>query len=97
MAKACVICGGEESSGEQLVEAPCQRHWVCTDDVASFFERATESESLYPPKCCGQIFLLDLYEAHVPFEVQWAFQMKEVGEYSILAKYVLVYLTCRHN
>jgi hypothetical protein len=90
MAKACVICGGDETSGETLLEAPCQRHWVCTDDVGSFFERATENESLYPPKCCGQIFSLDLYEAYVPFDVQWAYQMKEQGEYSVLAKYVLV-------
>ncbi|KAJ4994320.1 IBR finger domain-containing protein [Stagonosporopsis vannaccii] len=87
MARTCVICGGDEASGEQLLEAPCQRHWVCTDDVASFFERATENESLYPPKCCGQLFLLGVYEAHIPFEVSWNFQMKAQGEYSVLAKY----------
>ncbi|KAJ4381375.1 hypothetical protein N0V86_003724 [Didymella sp. IMI 355093] len=87
MVKTCVICGGDEADGNELLEAPCQRHWVCIDDVGSFFERATENESLYPPKCCGQIFLLDLYEAYVPFDVQWAFQMKEQGEYSVLAKY----------
>ncbi|KAF1925423.1 uncharacterized protein M421DRAFT_70024 [Didymella exigua CBS 183.55] len=88
MAKTCVICGGnEEADGNTLIEAPCQRHWVCTDDVTSFFERATENESLYPPKCCGQIFLLDLYDGCVPFDVQWAYQMKEQGEYSVLAKY----------
>jgi hypothetical protein len=92
MAKTCVICGDDEAGGEQLLEAPCQRHWVCTGDVASFFKRATESEGLYPPKCCGQIFLLDLYESYVPFDVQWAFQMKEMGEYSVLAKYVSVCL-----
>ena len=84
-----MICGGNEASGETLLQAPCQRHWVCTDDVGSFFERATENESLYPPKCCGQMFLLDLYEAYIPFEVQWAYKMKEQGEYSVLAKYVL--------
>ncbi|KAF1358876.1 hypothetical protein EJ07DRAFT_121996 [Lizonia empirigonia] len=87
MAKACVICGADEADGEQLLEAPCQSHWVCTHDVSSFFERAAENESLYPPKCCGQIFLLDQYEAYVSFEVQWAFQAKEQGEYSVLAKY----------
>lgn len=86
MAKSCIICGGDEDSGEVLLEAPCQRHWVCTDDIASFFERATENESLYPPKCCSQLFLLDVYEAHVPFEVSWAFQKKAQGEYSVLAK-----------
>lgn len=89
MAKTCVVCGGDETNGEQLVEAPCQRHWVCTDDVGNYFELATESESLYPPKCCGQIFLLEMYEAYVPFDVLWAYQMKEQGEYSVLAKYVL--------
>jgi hypothetical protein len=84
--KSCVICGGEESAGEVLVEAPCRTHWVCTDDVASFFERATQNESLFPPKCCGQIFLLQDYEDHVPFEVSWPYQVKEHGEYATLAK-----------
>ena len=50
MEKSCVICGGDEAGGDILLEAPCQRHWVCTDDIGSFFERATENESLYPPK-----------------------------------------------
>lgn len=86
MTKTCIICAGDESGDETLLKAPCERHWVCTDDVSSYFERATESESLYPPKCCGQIFLLDRYEDFVPFEVQWAFQLKEQGEYSVLAK-----------
>jgi hypothetical protein len=86
--KSCVICGGQESEGELLVEAPCDRHWVCSDDVSAFFARATENESLYPPKCCGQIFMLQEYEEYVPFEVSWAYQVKEQGEYAILAKQV---------
>ncbi|KAL1600052.1 hypothetical protein SLS59_006126 [Nothophoma quercina] len=74
--------------GPAVLRAFAQPVWgaLWLDDVGSYFERATESESLYPPKCCGQIFLLDTYEAHIPFEVQWAFQMKEQGEYSVLAK-----------
>ncbi|UPX16119.1 uncharacterized protein EKO05_0006540 [Ascochyta rabiei] len=87
MAKACIICGSGEASGEKLVPAPCQHHWVCIDDVGSFFQRATENESLYPPKCCGQIFLLDMYDTFVPFDVQWAYQLKVQGEYSVMAKY----------
>jgi hypothetical protein len=84
--KSCVICGGEEGEGEILIQAPCRTHWVCEDDVASFFERATQNESLHPPKCCGQIFLLQEYEDYVPFEISWPYQVKEHGEYATLAK-----------
>lgn len=84
--KSCVICGGEESDGELLRPAPCGRHLVCPDDIASFFERATDNESLFPPKCCGQMFMLSEYEDYVPFESSWAYQVKEAGEYAILAK-----------
>ncbi|KAL5114843.1 hypothetical protein ACEQ8H_007272 [Pleosporales sp. CAS-2024a] len=85
--KACVICGGEEKDGELLVAAPCRRHWVCPDDVSSFFQRATSNESLFPPKCCGQMFILEDYEELVPFDISWAYQVKEQGEYSILIKF----------
>ncbi|KAG9185256.1 hypothetical protein G6011_07800 [Alternaria panax] len=87
MSKSCVICGTEESEGELLLEAPCGRHWVCADDVGSFFENATNNESLFPPQCCGTMFMLEDYEDHVPFETVWAYQMKQQGEYSILAKF----------
>ena len=86
MAKSCVICGSDESEDEVLVAAPCGRHFVCGDDIASFFENATNNESLFPPKCCGQMFMLQDYENHLPFEVSWAYQVKEQGEYAILAK-----------
>jgi hypothetical protein len=86
--KSCVICGSDETEGELLVAAPCHDHWVCPDDVSSFFERATENESLFPPKCCGQMFMLQEYEDYVPFEIAWAYQVKEQGEYAVLAKYV---------
>jgi hypothetical protein len=86
MSKSCVICGTEEREGELLLEAPCGRHSVCADDVGSFFENATNNESLFPPQCCGAMFMLEDYEDYVPFEVAWAHQMKQQGEYSILAK-----------
>jgi hypothetical protein len=84
--KSCVICAGTEDEGEVLLAAPCGRHWVCKDDITSFFARATENESLFPPKCCNQIFLLHDYEESVDFDVAWDFQVKEQGEYSVLAK-----------
>lgn len=87
MSKSCIICGGEESEGELLREAPCGTHWVCADDIASFFERAAANESLFPPKCCDQIFLLSEYEDYVPFETAWAYQLKEQGEYAVQARY----------
>lgn len=86
MSKSCLICGGEEKNGELLIEAPCGRHWVCPDDIASFFQRATENESLFPPKCCNQIFFLGEYEDYVPFEIAWPYQVKEQGEYAVLPK-----------
>ncbi|KAF1851888.1 uncharacterized protein K460DRAFT_270383 [Cucurbitaria berberidis CBS 394.84] len=87
MSKSCVICGGDESQGELLIDAPCGHHSVCVGDIPSFFERATENESLFPPKCCGQILMLQDYEDYVPFEIAWAYQAKEQGEYAILAKF----------
>ncbi|KAA8618715.1 RING finger domain-containing protein [Pyrenophora tritici-repentis] len=87
MLKSCMLCGSEESEVDLLLSVPCGRHWICSDDVASFFEHATNNESLFPPKCCGQILLLEDYEDHVPFDVAWAYQKKEQGEYAILAKF----------
>jgi hypothetical protein len=86
MSKSCVICGSEESDGELLLDAPCGRHWICADDVGSFFENATNNESLFPPKCCGQMLMLEEFEDYMPFEVAWAYRVKEQGEYAILAK-----------
>ncbi|KAI4657741.1 uncharacterized protein J4E78_006129 [Alternaria triticimaculans] len=87
MSKSCVICGTEESESELLIEAPCKRHLVCADDLASFFENATNNESLYPPQCCDVMFVLDEYEDYLPWEVSWAYQVKQQGEYTILAKF----------
>ncbi|KAF1828664.1 hypothetical protein BDW02DRAFT_584306 [Decorospora gaudefroyi] len=87
MSKSCVICGSNESECELLLSAPCGSHWVCTDDVASFFENATNNESLFPPKCCDQMFMLADYAEYVPVEMAWAYQVKEQGEYAILARF----------
>ncbi|CAA9960022.1 RING finger domain containing protein [Pyrenophora teres f. maculata] len=87
MSNSCMVCGSEESEVDLLLSVPCGRHWVCPDDVASFFEHATNNESLFPPKCCDQILMLADYEDHVPFDVAWAYQEKEQGEYAILAKF----------
>ncbi|CAO2651208.1 Nn.00g095050.m01.CDS01 [Neocucurbitaria sp. VM-36] len=87
MSKSCLICGGDETEGDLLVEAPCGRHWVCADDISTFFEHATTNESLFPPKCCGQMFMLHEYEDYIPFETAWAYQVKEQGEYAILPKF----------
>jgi hypothetical protein len=76
----------EEKHGELLIAAPCGRHWVCRDDVSSFFRHATQNESLFPPRCCDQMFMLQEYEEYVPFDIAWAYQVKEQGEYALLAK-----------
>jgi hypothetical protein len=86
MSEYCVICRGDGTDGEILVPAPCGKHWICTEDVVRYFEQATASESLFPPKCCDKIFLLEEYGSYVPFEVSWAYQVKQHGEYAFLAK-----------
>jgi hypothetical protein len=86
MTKSCVICGGTADEGELLLDAPCGQHHVCPDCVPSYFEKATNNESLFPPTCCEQIFMLEEYEEYVPFEVAWGYQVKQAGEYSVLAK-----------
>jgi hypothetical protein len=83
---SCVICGSDEGEDEPVIKAPCGQHYVCTEDIVSFFEHATNNESLYPPRCCNQVFLLQDYEEHVPADVALAYQTKERGEYAILAK-----------
>lgn len=84
----CMICRSDESKGDPFIKAPCGEHFVCANDIASFFEYAINDESLYPPKCCNQIFLLDEYKDHIPADIASAYHSKEQGEYSILAKYV---------
>ncbi|KAJ5065708.1 hypothetical protein J3E72DRAFT_182704 [Bipolaris maydis] len=83
-----MICRSDESKGDPFIKAPCGEHFVCADDIASFFEYAINDESLYPPKCCNQIFLLDEYKDHIPADIASAYHSKEQGEYSILAKYI---------
>ena len=87
MDKTCMICSSEESKVRLLLDAPCGRHWVCSDDVASFFENATNNESLFPPKCCGQTLMLRDYEEHVPLDVAGAYKAKEQGEYAVLTRH----------
>ncbi|KAJ4297928.1 hypothetical protein N0V90_005827 [Kalmusia sp. IMI 367209] len=87
MTLECVICGEAQSEETQLLELPCFNHWVCKDDIASFFENATSNESLFPPACCDEPVLLDRFVEHVPEDVQLAFLFKEQGEYTILPKY----------
>jgi hypothetical protein len=86
MARSCVICGEDDADGTLIVKAPCGSHWVCASDVAAFFEYAADDESMFPPNCCDQIFLLEEYEQCVPFDISWAYQMKVQGEYAVLAK-----------
>lgn len=86
MTKSCVICGSDESEDVTLIEAPCNNHFVCTDDIVSFFENAINNESLFPPQCCDQIFMLGEYEDHIPFEVLWKYRVKQDGEYTVPAK-----------
>ncbi|EMD69276.1 hypothetical protein COCSADRAFT_56374, partial [Bipolaris sorokiniana ND90Pr] len=75
-----------ESKDDPFIKAPCGAHFVCPDDIASFFEHATNDESLYSPKCCNRVFLLDEYKDHIPADIALAYHNKEQGEYSILAK-----------
>lgn len=87
MPRACVICGEADSEDSPLIELPCFRHWVCREScIASYFESATSSESLYPPQCCKEPILLEEFESFIPDDVKSAFLVKEQGEYTILPK-----------
>jgi hypothetical protein len=85
MVEQCVICQ-DESNKTILVQAPCRRHWVCEADVAGYFECAVQSESMFPPKCCNQEFLLEEFARYVPLDISQAYQKKAQGEYAVLAK-----------
>ena len=69
-----------------LVRAPCGRHALCEADLNGWFQRATENESLFPPKCCGISITPGEYEPYLDAEVLRAYQAKAKGEYSVLAR-----------
>lgn len=83
--RSCVVCRDNASEGDML-ELPCWAHYVCKDDVAEFFKLATEHESLYPPKCCDEILLLEQFEQYIPAHIKDAFLKKAQGEYQILQR-----------
>ncbi|KAF2446737.1 hypothetical protein P171DRAFT_238268 [Karstenula rhodostoma CBS 690.94] len=88
MPRECVICNEADSEESPLIELPCFKHWVCREGcIASYFENATSTESLYPPQCCREPIPLDRYDKFVPDDVKAAFLVKEQGEYTILPKY----------
>ena len=80
----CVICGDADTA--DLVRAPCGRHALCEADLNGWFQRATENESLFPPKCCGISITPGEYEPYLDAAVLRAYQAKAKGEYSVLAR-----------
>ena len=86
MSKTCVICGDEEKAESPLHRNPCGRHYACNDDLQDFFRNAIKDESLYPPDCCREPFLLMDYEDVLPFDLLFEYQSKEQGEYAVQKK-----------
>lgn len=78
-----------EDEHTPLLQLTCGSHAVCppsddSDCLASFFRQATNEERLYPARCCDAVLFLDDY-ADLPFDLVWAYQIKE-REYSVPAK-----------
>ncbi|KAF2792460.1 hypothetical protein K505DRAFT_278765 [Melanomma pulvis-pyrius CBS 109.77] len=86
MPESCIICG-DDNTTSPLFTAPCGNHYVCSDDLESFFRNAIKDESLYPPQCCSEPFLLEVFGEALPFELFWDYQVKERGEYSVQKKF----------
>ncbi|ORY18729.1 hypothetical protein BCR34DRAFT_595955 [Clohesyomyces aquaticus] len=87
--KTCVICGDEEEAeGEaQLIQSPCERHWLCESCLEETFRLAMKDEKHYPPQCCDAIFLIDEFEDALDFNLAWDYRVKERGEYSVQPRF----------
>jgi hypothetical protein len=81
----CLVCGDTEIDTD-LIWAPCDRHVLCEPDLNSWFERATNNESLFPPNCCGWEFTPSEYGYYLDPEVLRAYRAKANGEFSVLPR-----------
>lgn len=66
----CTFC--REQTNGTVVRAPCGHFWD-TDCLADLFRAATTDESLFPPRCCQQPFILKDVQHHLGAELLRAF------------------------
>lgn len=50
--RECAYCRDELHETQEF-PTPCQEHVFCRECLTTIFEQALESESAYPPNCCG--------------------------------------------
>lgn len=62
----CTFC--REQINGTVVHAPCGHPWD-TDCLADLFRAATTDESLFPPRCCQQPFVLSDVQHHLGAEL----------------------------
>lgn len=58
---------------------PVRDHALCEADLNGWFQRATENELYFPPKCCGVSITPGEYEPYLDAEVLRAYQAKARG------------------
>ncbi|KAF2263174.1 hypothetical protein CC78DRAFT_569198 [Lojkania enalia] len=91
MARECVVCMDNDEVGDTIFrDTPCGRHSMCVGCLERMFDTAMRDEKYYPPRCCSNeasVLLISEYEDVLPFELVWEYQSKEIGEYSVNAKY----------
>ncbi|KAH9911610.1 uncharacterized protein B0H18DRAFT_347537 [Fomitopsis serialis] len=66
----CVFC--RENIGGHQIQAPCGHFWDA-DCLADLFRASTTDESLFPPRCCQQPFVLKEVERHLMPELLASF------------------------
>ncbi|KAI0728642.1 hypothetical protein C8Q72DRAFT_367978 [Fomitopsis betulina] len=64
--ETCAFC--REQINGTVVRAPCEHCWD-TDWLADLFRAATTDESLFPPRCCQQPFVLKDVQHHLGKEL----------------------------
>ncbi|KAI7087680.1 hypothetical protein KC356_g3930 [Hortaea werneckii] len=73
---SCIACM-EMVSQQDLAMVPCG-HTYCHDCVSEFFTNAMTDESLFPPRCCGELLPLEVLAPFLGKDLTSRFQAKAV-------------------
>ncbi len=74
--RLCEVCQ-ENIPSEDIASAPCS-HGYCRDCLVIFFKISMKNESLFPPRCCDQLILLENVRNYLEPELVSDFEKKQV-------------------
>ncbi|EMD34829.1 hypothetical protein CERSUDRAFT_86245 [Gelatoporia subvermispora B] len=88
----CVVC--MDTISDVDIIAPCGHHYD-KDCILLLFERATEDESLFPPRCCSEKIPLVTVHAYMSADLLQRFREKS-EEFSTLKRVYCANPACSH-